>query len=51
MTMSHLFLVKIFCLGQRHIELRMERSACDAVLSAMARYPQACGISARRASA
>ena len=47
----HLYLIKVTCLGQRHIELRMERSACDAVLNAMARYPQACGFSARRAVA
>ncbi|MDO5289329.1 MAG: hypothetical protein Q4F13_06805 [Pseudomonadota bacterium] len=46
-----LYILKVFCLGQHYIELRMERSACDAVLNAMARYPQACGISARRASA
>lgn len=49
--MQRLFILKVYCLGQRHIELRMERSACDAVINAMARYPQACGFSARRAAA
>ena len=46
-----LFLIKIACLGQAFIEVRADSSSCGAIVHAMARYPQACAISARPVAA
>jgi len=43
-----LFLLKIFCLGERLFEVRAAASGCAAVVYALDRYPQACAVSARR---
>ncbi len=45
---KRLYLVKIICLGCVYYEVCPAAGSCDAIVDALARYPQACAVSARR---
>lgn len=51
MVDKHFYLVKVICLGELRCELVLHTSSCGAIVDAMARFPQACSVGARRLQA